>query len=151
MPSLNLSAVFQLNFCPVTRFLQISLYLKEAFNSPRPILSFPFLGCCKELTTIDRIFNYSVTGILRMQKLTFLTGGMLTESFFFLRKDASQGQQDSLQNVEIRSKFPPSVEGIRALKRAAHSHVKSCRVEDNLTDDRLTMLHRICWKDTTDG
>lgn len=62
-----------------------------------------------------------------------------------------RGSKTACKDVEIRSKFPPSVEGIRALKRAVHSHVKSCRVDDNLTDDRPTMLHRICRKDTTDG
>lgn len=92
---------------------------------------------------------------------------MLTECLFFLRPDVRWAQWESLEKLEIRSKFPASVDGKRVLMRAVPSHVKLSRVEDNLTEDtlltpsiecdatpddqiqRLNILGQRCCKNTT--
>lgn len=141
---MKFDCTFPLNFNISAQFLQISFYLKSVFKFLSCLQWLPFLGCYKEPTTTDRIFNNSATSVPRRQELTSL---LLTENLFFLTPDVSRQQQESLRNLEIRSKFPPSVGGRRVLMRAAHSQVKSCGVKDNLTDDAL--LTPSLWRDGT--
>lgn len=99
--------------------------------------------------------------------MTSLIGDMLTERLFLLRPDVRRAQRESAQKLQIRCKFPPSVDGKRVLMRAVPSHVMLSRVEDNLTEDtlltpslecdatpddqiqRLNILGQRCCKNTT--